>query len=471
MRPLIQSSKHCSNSEKFWNYELRRWLCSWPLLVTLAGIHAFILTLVSEEYRNRIDIESFCPQLFAAKAIYADYLDELPDNFAFGGYGLKEIFLILPGRWILSGATLFGLTLFLCEIPCFIVFIFADWWRAVTSAPVSIQATTHSLPGDTSRTMLASEDFWNMSLPDPDVINAYLRSNTSLRNSLLPGTPPLQLIKCHVYLMQTGNLFNFYTADHPGGCEEAPRTALKPMSSYSASEIFWTLTFPRWLCFWPFLLALGFVHFVLLSRLNETYERRKRSGVLTAAEEKAAGFFFVAAFALLYGSLFGGFIFAVGWTDTEELYPQLLPDPASNINSIFQTSNVSLNLHVCNATSPLTGRDVTLFQFYTGMPQSFCSQLLEAKAVYGDFLDHLPDEVRFDYTTGPAFFPIVGRSVILAAAIYGWALLVIEAIYVIAITLNQRSNVSEREVEAVLAQELDMVEQLFGDHKQDADLP
>lgn len=338
----------------------------------------------------------------------------------------------------------------------------------IFSSPYSgVQATTQILQGDTSRMLLASEDSGNMSLPDPDVINAYLRTNTTLRNTLLPGEPPLQLIKCHVYLMQTGILFNFYTADHPGGCEGAPRTAAKPLSSYSANDRFWSFELREsWIFSWPLLLALGFVHCFLLFKIFGGEDER-HSAHMTVAEDPASMILSGLAGVLFVFSVCMGFCLALKWTVAGKPYPQLLPDPATNINPVLHSNNITLNLHACSGTSQELGRDVTLFQFYTGMPQSFCSQLLAAKVIYGDYLDDLPKDVRFWYIGGPVIFlflfPV--RWTLLTSAIFCWALLLIDVPCFLALAFGQRSSVSEGEAGRFLGQELDTVEGSLKDHK------
>lgn len=64
------------------------------------------------------------------------------------------------------------------------------------------------------------------SLPDPDVINAYLQAETDLVNPLLHGKHPLQLQKCNSSMFNVA--FDFYTVQHPGGCASAPGWARDP---------------------------------------------------------------------------------------------------------------------------------------------------------------------------------------------------------------------------------------------------
>jgi hypothetical protein len=120
-------------------------------------------------------------------------------------------------------------------------------------------ASVHAEGQLTSREAVTASAFGiagNFTLPEPAIINAYLRTNTSLKNHLLPSFPPLQLIKCEVYLLQMKSLFNFYTADHQGGCAEVPGMKRKPYEAYSEREKFWFFELRSSLCSWPIVLAL-----------------------------------------------------------------------------------------------------------------------------------------------------------------------------------------------------------------------
>lgn len=191
----------------------------------------------------------------------------------------------------------------------------------------------------------------NLSLPDPESLNAYLRENTGLLNPLLANHPPLQLQKCS--FKYYNNTIDFYTFLHPANCSTAPGWALDSRQArrvYTYKKLLWT-----WNVAFAGLLILCYIALRLSGR---------------RFEEVAAGWFpnlnspQTSLLEALYGTLWF-LLSAISWIPSIPVYatyfvsqkrylPQL-PDPSLLIGPAD-------NLQLC------TVRDV--FQVYLGFADS-----------------------------------------------------------------------------------------------------
>jgi hypothetical protein len=227
----------------------------------------------------------------------------------------------------------------------------------------------------------------NLTLPDPAEINAYIRTNTTLGNVLLPAYPPLQLMKCEVYLLQMKILFNFYTAEHPGGCAEAPGFAKLPKSAYSERQQFWLFGVRSWLSSWSAVLA-SLVGFAFSACCHDRFELKtfwRSSSSRTPGSQHGRAVSSRSLFLLLFtfvvrsiiGPLICGsgigciLVLAAAWVRSDVLHPVHLPDPATVINPLLLASNTTLSLRRCSVLDS-NHFDFLLHDNYIGMPGSLC---------------------------------------------------------------------------------------------------
>jgi hypothetical protein len=271
----------------------------------------------------------------------------------------------------------------------------------------------------------------NFTLPEPAIINAYLRTNTSLRNHLLPSNPPLQLIKCEVYLLQMKGLFNFYTADHQGGCAEVPGMKRKPYEAYSEREKFWLFQLRSSLCSWPTVLALVAVNVFYIYCLHSFdrnffdiigyWQRPRRSACEDFASRIAAG----GALVFWCESFIVGLILAIVWDEIYVPHPLHLPDPASSINPFLRSSSISLSVQRCTVAPP-DADEYFFYDFYTGMPDSLCPQIQAARALYPDQEVALLEQYKYKDSidlSGVRFWLAVLHWASSSATLWGLALL------------------------------------------------
>lgn len=264
----------------------------------------------------------------------------------------------------------------------------------------------------------------NATLPDPALINEYLQTDTELRNFLLPENPPLQLIKCKVYLYlldKREGLFNFYTADHMGGCREPPPVLPWPQEKYSESQKFWCFQLRAWMCSWHFILQLMAIHGVIGLLLFSIWvaiggppdsfssaDDGREPG--TEPEE-------MPELLIVMVPLFIGFALSFAWSDVDLLHRLQLPDPVTGINPLLSSHNISLSLRRCSVPWPGT-TDALLFDFYTGTADVTCSDLLASGAIYPDYVREGPSQDQKALALGL----VVARAFLAAATIISWGL-------------------------------------------------
>lgn len=137
--------------------------------------------------------------------------------------------------------------------------------------------------------------------------------------------------------------------------------------------------------------------------------------------------FLIALCCFLPLCVLGGFILAVRWTAVEALHAPHLPDPELDINAHLTSNNITPILHRCIV--PAWGSRPPLFEFYMGMPKGFCPQLLAAKAIYGDYLDNLPEYIK-DGGRGPleVLLLLPGRWILSSATLFVYALFFCESL-------------------------------------------
>lgn len=281
------------------------------------------------------------------------------------------------------------------------------------------------------------EGIGNLSLPETDLINAYLRTNTTFRNFLLPDYPPLQLIKCDVFVVQLGALFSFYTADHPGGCQEAPQKQLKPMAEHSAKERFWRFELRNWLCFWPLsltLVASGLLFLQYIERMKTAVKDQHRPQWRTFTTWVYTGL------AVLFICSFYGTLPLAGryWGDVDLLQELHLPDPAITINPFLRSSDISLNLHRCTVLHPRSTK-IALFDFYVGMPENICSQFLAAGAIYADYVAKAPFEA-YGRSGLERFGLFLARWILSVSTLFGLILLFLEKAFFLAYIFDRDTS-------------------------------
>ena len=261
--------------------------------------------------------------------------------------------------------------------------------------------------------------YGNLTLPEPALINEYLRTNTTLKNYLLPSDPPLQLIKCEAYLLQMGALFNFYVVDHTNGCQVPPPMAPWPEEEYSARGRFWLFKLRGWLSFagWPGALAL----LIVTVCLTKSFCQICRAQHIHVGEMLSFVFFVP-----IFVGLIVSFVLTMNWSEhVDELRSFNLPDPATKINPLLQANNIPLILHRCKATRRGDGgSERPLFQFYIGMPKGMCAQILAADSPYGEYLSEDPEtwndekgEISFE-TFVSAFATLSFTPILLFEVIY-----------------------------------------------------
>ena len=73
-------------------------------------------------------------------------------------------------------------------------------------------------------------------------------------------------------------MFNFYAADHLGGCRVPPPVLPLPESSYSASGKFWYIQLRHWLTSWPVIFIIAATHGIIHLLSYPYYDRFGSSG-------------------------------------------------------------------------------------------------------------------------------------------------------------------------------------------------
>jgi hypothetical protein len=191
-----------------------------------------------------------------------------------------------------------------------------------------------------------------------------------------------------------------YTAEHPGGCTEAPGFAKLPKSAYSERQQFWLFGVRSWLSSWSAVLA-SLVGFALSAYLRGRFKLKKFLGELKQPPDawltaRHGGFKQVALFVAVHicgsikvGPLICGIgigcilLLAAAWVISDVLHPVHLPDPAAGINPLLFASNTGLNLRRCSVFDS-NHFDFLLYDFYIGMPESLCPQLQAVEAIYAE---------------------------------------------------------------------------------------
>ncbi|GAQ87578.1 hypothetical protein KFL_003620100 [Klebsormidium nitens] len=211
------------------------------------------------------------------------------------------------------------------------------------------------------------------SLPDPGPLNDFLRQNESLFNQLFPDPqPPLQLQKCNATIYQI-NAFEFYTLQHPRGCESAPGLAKDPAQERMVRK------YDKIVGIW----AVAVLALVILLGCVWLVSPKFAAGVCQCLgkmlvpprygnpqynEIWVLGFCFLFLCTTLLGwfaSFITGIVVYGAFIGVKHLDPAKLPDPAS-LNQFFLNRNQTATLYQC------TIRD--MFEVYVGFADS-CNQL------------------------------------------------------------------------------------------------
>ncbi|GAQ81202.1 hypothetical protein KFL_000740030 [Klebsormidium nitens] len=237
-------------------------------------------------------------------------------------------------------------------------------------------------------------------LPEPALVNDFLRNHSTFKNPLLPSSPPLQLIKCEVYLALLGRegLFNFYAAEHSGGCRVPPPVLPLPESSYSAYGKFWFVQLRRSLTSWRVLLIIAATHGVIHLLSYPYYDtvgssgKKSRNGENGTQSRQAKRLNDDDKQAILIASILFGLLLAfVVWIQALVPQPLQLPDPSISINPFLHvSSNTSLSLHRCTVPWPGISSEHFLFDFYIGLPSTMCDRILATQVIYPDYVTKGP---------------------------------------------------------------------------------
>lgn len=209
------------------------------------------------------------------------------------------------------------------------------------------------------------------SLPDPGPINRFLKVNTSFVNPLFPSHPPLQLQVCNSSLYRTA--FNFYTAEHPGGCGKAPdmvRNANQDRIVRTFEKVCWI-----WNGVFFGLIILCLICWHLNSSFKDSLTKSR-----IWLEEALFGFDSCSkrAFGLAWmvvsnvgGVFLGVYLYCQNFGQLH-LDPLKLPEPKI-LNQVLASSGQNVTLYLCTIRGA--------FQVYIGFAQS-CDQHQVQDAFY-----------------------------------------------------------------------------------------
>lgn len=211
------------------------------------------------------------------------------------------------------------------------------------------------------------------SLPDPATVNAFLQSNSSLANPLLPNKAPVQLQLCNASTI--ANAFQYYTLQHPGGCEKAPELVKKSNKAVKTLELVWLVWAP--LAFALYLFALIGICCKSpwgLWAINALvgFPKQLEAHFGGHAPRDLLKYYTLTLLVLIAGLAYFSplwFLAPPPSLGQTPLHSAALPDPAS-LNPFLYSSGQNVTLHLC------TVRDA--FQIYVGFSDS-CNQT-------GDFL-------------------------------------------------------------------------------------
>lgn len=217
------------------------------------------------------------------------------------------------------------------------------------------------------------------SLPDPAPLNAFLQSNTTLTNPLIPSQPPLELQICNASILNQP-AFNFYTIQHPGGCGSAPGLASNPkqekvVSLYETIILLWYCTLLAFICFCAagcyvserVRLSVDCVwqgyRQLEAATWRTTYRRERRSSLYGIARWMfSPGFHGVPIYFALSFLGVGLYLDRYG---VKHLEVVALPDP-SDLNNVLRSNGQNVTLSLCSVDRG--------FQVYVGFSNG-CNQL------------------------------------------------------------------------------------------------
>lgn len=185
------------------------------------------------------------------------------------------------------------------------------------------------------------------SLPDPKAVNAFLENNHSLFNPLLSHRPPVQLQLCNATIYS--NLIDFYTLEHPGGCESAPGLLRNPDTALRTLEAVWLI--------WAALMAAFFVLWITSCGYSENFRDCASNALLCFPKvmrieyggeiPRCIRFECIAAGFILIAFLTPGVVvFYNAYLGQTDLHAAPLPDPG-NLTQFLHSGGQNVTLYRC----------------------------------------------------------------------------------------------------------------------------